>query len=147
MMRNAMRVFGIISLPFLACLLMSCAGPGYAILSFEGAAAHVVSEGKADRHAAASLLHPPSVWGTPAAWDNIPANATACGVLVVTHGTESSIGIPLLMWNSTNAVPVYGCVGPVGSFFVRAVSRSGLFEDVESCIRGRRQGCHGPKSP
>ena len=116
-----------------SCLMTSCVSTRHVLVEFTGPGARIKSVGKADPHIAADLFRP-HVWIGRRPWDAIPTAASPCGVLVVTHGSDT-MALPLLSWVSTNSVPQFGCDGPTSAFAVREDSQRQLFSTIRMLNR------------
>ena len=117
------------------CLLTSCAHTKYVLVEFTGSATRIMSVGRADPQIATDLFRP-HVWVGPRPWDAIPTEATVCGVLVVTRGSDT-MALPLLSWPSTSSVPQFGCDGPTSLFAVRESTQRQLFSTIRNRITGK----------
>jgi len=140
MNRNTHR-FAIADLVAFSCLLTSCAHTRHVLVEFTGSTARIKSVGRADPQIAADLFRP-HVWLGPRPWDAIPAEASPCGVLIVTHGSDT-MAMPLLSWSATNSVPQFGCDGPTSLFAVRESTQTQLFSTIRNRITGKVNKTNG----
>ena len=119
----------------LSCLTTSCVSSRHVLVEFSYSGGRIRSTGTADRGAAREFFGPDVVFG-PRPWNRIPTNATPCGVLIVTQGSDTK-ALPLLSWSSTNSVTQFGCDGPTSLFAVRESTKRQLFSTLQSRITGK----------
>jgi hypothetical protein len=125
----------------LTCMLTSCAHTKHVLVEFRGPTACIKSVGKADPHVVSGFFHP-QVWIGPFPWDQIPTQASPCGVLIITRGRKTK-ALPLLAWSTTNSVPQFGCNGPTQDFILREDSQRKLFDGIRNRITGKANKPNG----